>query len=193
MKKLFIALSFSFATFYSSNDANAQAMSQGDFSVDVYYGFGSLSKAFVQEMAKPDGQFRSLGALGARFEFMASDKVGIGLEGNYLNHNATWRNENYSYEYNVRRIRVFPRINYHFGNSDSFDAYVGVGAGYRYIVRSYSTNDPNYDPDDTEGILPVAMRLAIGARYFFTDNIGLHMEFGMGGGNIVHYGLSFKL
>jgi opacity protein-like surface antigen len=180
----------------STNLVSAQAMEQGRMCFDVYYGFGSMSKAFVQEMAKPDGRFRSIGALGARFEYMASDNVGIGLEGNYLMHEATWNTndgvDNFDYTYNVRRIRFMPRINYHFGNSDSFDAYLGVGAGYRSIVRSFSSNDPNYVPEEIEGVFPVAMRLAFGARYFFTENIGAHIEFGLGGGNILHYGLSFR-
>jgi len=164
--------------------------------VDVYYGFGSMSKAFVKEFAGPNGTFKSFGALGARFEYMASDKVGIGLEANYLIHTATWNVDDgvnlYNYEYSVRRIRVFPRINYHFGNSDRFDSYVAAGAGYRSIVRSTKSNDPNYIPEDITGVFPVAMRLAFGARYFFTETIGAHMEFGLGGGNIIHFGLSAR-
>lgn len=184
-------------TVMSTNLVSAQAMEQGRMCFDVYYGFGSLSKAFVQEMAKPDGKFRSIGALGGRFEYMASDNVGVGLEANYLMHEATWNVDDgtnkFDYTYNVRRIRVFPRINYHFGNSDSFDAYFGVGAGYRSIVRKFSSNDPDYVPQEIEGSIPVAMRIAFGARYFFTENIGAHMEFGVGGGNIVHFGLSFRI
>jgi opacity protein-like surface antigen len=183
-------------TLLSTNLVNAQAMDQGRMCVDVYYGFGSLSKAFVEQMAEPDGDFSSFGALGARFEYMASDNVGIGLEGNYLKHTATWNVDDgvnkYDYTYSVTRFRVFPRINYHFGNSDSFDAYVGVGAGYRSIVRSFSSTDPSYVPEEIEGTVPVAMRLAFGARYFFTENIGAHVEFGLGGGNIIHFGLSAR-
>jgi outer membrane protein W len=182
--------------FLSTNMLNAQAMEQGRMCFDLYYGFGSTSKAFVKEMAGTEGRFKSIGALGGRFEYMASDNVGIGVEANYLLHEATWNSNdgnNYDYTYGVRRIRFMPRINYHFGNSDAFDAYVGVGAGYRSIVRYTNSTDPNYDPTELEGILPVAMRLAFGARYFFTENIGLHMEFGLGGGNIIHYGLSFKI
>lgn len=181
----------------SVNLVNAQAMDQGRMCIDLYYGFGSLSKAFVKEMAGTDGQFKSFGAIGGRFEYMASDNVGIGLEGNYLIHTANWVTDDgtnkYEYEYSVRRIRVFPRINYHFGNSDAFDAYFGVGAGYRSIVRKTTSNDPNFIGEELEGVLPVAMRLAFGARYFFTENVGAHIEFGLGGGNIVHFGLSFRI
>jgi hypothetical protein len=182
----------------STNLVNGQAMDQGRMCIDLYYGFGSTSKAFVQEMANTNnGDFKSFGAIGGRFEFMASDKVGIGLEGNYLIHTATWLVDDgvnkYNYEYSVRRVRVFPRINYHFGNSDSFDAYFGVGAGYRSIKRVTTSNDPNFIGEELEGALPVAMRLALGARYFFTENIGAHVEFGLGGGNIIHFGLSIRI
>ena len=40
---------------------------------------------------------------------------------------------------------------------------------------------------------PLALRTAIGMRYFLTESIGLNAELGLGGGSNVHAGLTFKL
>ena len=53
--------------------------------------------------------------------------------------------------------------------------------------------DSNYVDEKVEGLLPVAMRIGAGMRYFFTDNIGANVAIGIGQGGILNAGLSFKL
>jgi len=188
-------------------EAKAQAMEQGNIGIDVYYGAVSFSKALWEALADTyDGDKKStyFGAIGGRFEYMVSDKIGVGLDFNYTNMTlqVSEQDTNYStsppsvqtYTYNWERtiIRAMPRFNIHFGGNESFDGYFGVGVGYRSAKSTFSDDDPNNIDETVEGLSPVAMRIALGGRYFFTDNIGISMELGIGGGNLIHGGISLK-
>jgi len=203
MKKIFTIL-FGSALLATTN-VNAQAVTQGNVIIDGYYGFFSISNSWIRDVTSSNSStFKSIGPVGGRFEYMVSDKIGIGLEGNYHDRQVNWTgtitdtitntSKDYSYTVGRKTIRVMPRINIHFGGSDNFDGYFGVAAGYRSAGWYTVTNDPNYG-NYGSGItlIPVAIRLALGGRYFFTDNIGLNMEIGLGGGTMFHTGLTFKI
>ena len=98
----------------------------------------------------------------------------------------------YNYKVNVPRIRAMAKFNFHYVNTDNFNAYTSVGAGYGSLKYKYETNDPTWVNLDEEFPIPVSFRLAAGARYFFTDNIGVNLEFGLFGGALFHTGLSCK-
>jgi outer membrane protein W len=96
----------------------------------------------------------------------------------------------------MQRVRAQVRLNYHFDiSSPNFDSYIGVGAGTNNRFRK--TLENGVDITENDGLanftlLPVSMRIALGARYYFTDNIGLNMEIGLGG-PVLSGGLSIKL
>ena len=80
------------------------------------------------------------------------------------------------------------RMNKHIVQNDLVDAYVGAGVGYRYVNRKVEGID-----DEQDGaLIPVAFRLAFGARFFFTENLGAHVELGAWGGAPLQMGLSLK-
>mgnify|MGYP000029226369 CR=1 FL=1 len=88
-----------------------------------------------------------------------------------------------TYEVNAysRRFRFHVRANYHFVQEDNFDAYVGFGAGSNTRSFGYTTDFPNYSNEGFTGsLLPISARIALGTRYFFSDNIGLNLELGIG-------------
>lgn len=205
MKKLLLSIVAGAGLLFASQNTNAQALEQGNSAVDAYYGFVSLGKALWMEMGGDGASAKYFGAIGARYEYMVSDKMGVGAEFNYTDMELVWEDDyvdsttvpptttKYSYRFDRTVIRFMPRFNIHFGGSEDFDGYFGVAVGYRSAKTSYSDNDGDSSNDETiEGLSPLAMRLAIGGRYYFTDNIGIHMEFGIGGGNMLHGGLSFK-
>lgn len=70
--------------------------------------------------------------------------------------------------------RLMAKFSFHFGNSESFDGYTTIATGFSSI--SY-----------------IAGRVALGGRYFFNEKTGVLMEFGIGGGGLIEFGLSFKL
>lgn len=181
--------------------ASGQAMEEGNFGVNIYYGFPNFFNALIKNYADPDAdaEAKSMGPIGGNFEYMVSDKFGIGMEVNYSTVSIEWRDTDsttgvstFTHKVSLNRTRIMPRFNIHFGSSENFDGYFGVAAGYLMTKYKYETNDPNGQDDEAPGLFPFAMRVALGGRYYFSDNIGLHVELGLGGGALVHGGLSFK-
>ena len=73
-------------------------------------------------------------------------------------------------------------MNYHFVATDNLDAYFGVGVGANIRRIGTKTDYPNYDDNAVSGsLIPVSLRVALGTRYYFTENIGLNLELGLGG------------
>ena len=151
------------------------------------------------------GQF----AYGGRLEYMIADDLGIGVDVNYVKtgysydslsvtstYNATtgqYDDDSTSglYDYTAQKTRIMIRINKHFVQTDNVDAYFGAAAGYRLVSRAYSfAGNPLAEQD--EALIPVAFRLALGARFYFTQNIGAHVELGAFGGQVIQAGLALK-
>lgn len=155
---------------------------------------------------------------GGRLEYMLSDDFGIGADINYevsgFNYNDTrsvynestmsYVDQKYNYDYKAKKFRAMVRLNYHFVQNERLDAYSAFGAGYKSIKRVTESTDPNYDEDDVNNLIggggngngaifPISFRLAVGARVYFTDNIGAHLELGIFGGSILNFGVSVKL
>ena len=74
---------------------------------------------------------------------------------------------------------ILARFNFHFGNSEVFDPYAGIGLGYRHNNYSYSGGDPDNQPLDVSGLLNTGLDFTIGARFYLTENIGLYGEVGI--------------
>ena len=73
--------------------------------------------------------------------------------------------------------------------------YAGFAGGYKSANRASETNpttsrytDANLD----RALIPVSLRVAIGAKMYFTQNIGAHVELGAFGGGLLQAGLSVK-
>jgi outer membrane protein W len=189
----------------SLNNASAQVVEEGTVIFDVYYGFPNLYTSilkaeYINNDVGSDYQnvdIGGIGPLGLRVEYLITDKIGFGLDMNYTNTSVTWdesfSGETYNYEVNVPRLRVMGKFNFHFAKSDKFDAYTAFGAGYGSFKLVTETNDPNYVFSDISNPIPVSIRFSLGARYFFTDNLGVNLEFGLLGGALINAGLSFKI
>lgn len=159
--------------------------------IDASYGIDYYG-AFVEGV---EIDVRTLGPIGLKLEYLLSEKVGAGVLFYYANSGAEWiSTDNYTWEGDITRIRFMGMLNFHFATTDQLDPYFLVGAGYANTTAKLKTNDPSEEAEQSAGItiIPVAFRTAIGARYFFTENIGANMEFGLGSGSYVQAGLSFK-
>lgn len=88
-------------------------------------------------------------------------------------------------------IGISANGNYHFNRilnlPSEFDLYAGVSLGY-YIVSSNDT----YDGVKSTASSGLGFSGQVGARYFFTNNFGLNLEFG--GGNVSggKFGITYK-
>ncbi len=208
MKRILMILGLACAF---SSSSFSQAVQTGTSIFDVTYGWPNLwtnvFKAAVTTSNSTGIKTGTMGPIAIKYEYMIADKIGIGGIFNYANssvkynedqqvYNSTtglYETKNYKYEFSVPRFRAMAKFNFHFGNSDKFDGYAGVGVGYGGYSFKYETNDPLYTSDKfTMSIAPIAFRLALGGRYFFTDNIGALMEFGLGGGGLLEFGATAK-
>ena len=182
---------------------------QGNILIDAGIGWPTGSIIYSDEgnetwenYSKKGGPF----AFGGRLEYMVADGFGIGLDGNYVttgySYNETFTTQVFdpntgnfmdssyteNYGLTTKRMRIMIRMNKHVVQNDLVDAYVGAGVGYKYVNRKLEGIE-----DEQDGaLIPVAFRLAFGARFFFTENLGAHVELGAWGGAPLQMGLSMK-
>ncbi|NOQ72058.1 MAG: outer membrane beta-barrel protein [Crocinitomix sp.] len=198
------------ATMSFNNTAVAQ-VEQGNLIIDPYIGtptrniiWGSIISGVTS-----NSDFSTAGlpvSFGGRAEFMAADNFGIGVDVNYVMSGYQYSTSYFdtvtvatydaNYKYTANILRAMVRLNYHFVQTDVLDAYFGVGAGYRTVKRTGSYSWGGEERDDLSTsitLVPVAFRLALGARYYFTDNIGANVELGLLGGGPIQVGLSIKI
>lgn len=186
--------------------ANAQIVEKGTKLIDVYYGWPNLWTSVAKSSLTDANSYQikvgSIGPIGGRLEFMTSERVGLGVEVNYSNTSVSWKadaqdgngnNVVYDYKVSVPRVRAMFAFNFHFGGSEEFDAYWKLAAGYSSLSFTYSTNDPNYNDDRINfNVIPVAIRTAVGGRYFITENFHLNAELGLGGGPLMAFGVGTR-
>lgn len=205
MKKNIFTLGCLLALMVATNFSSAQAVSKGNIIIDPYYGYPNFGKKLISGITDSisDIEIGGIGPAGLRVEYMIAENFGLGFDFIYnsvsgdfevdsLNNDGTVHST-YDVTSYARRFRFQVRANYHFVQEEAFDAYVGFGAGTNIRTAGFLTDYPNYDDESISGaLLPVSARIALGTRYYFTDNIGLNFEIGIGG-PILSAGLSIKL
>lgn len=192
MKKIAIAASFlAFGMLgFSSNSVQAQATMQGEHLISFAYGFGNLSQSVFQAYEDSrDYEYRGVGPLFLKYEYMIEDKVGIGLNVAYVGANVSWTEDNIfvddqntvllQRETDRTSYSVLGRVNFHIGDYDIVDPYVGFGIGYRDASWTSSDNDPERDWGGDFGTsFNVGFELTGGARFMFSDHLGAFAEVG---------------
>lgn len=187
-------------------DGKAQSIREGNLIVDGFYGWPNLFTIMMESMVLDDTSnytgvhgliFKGHGPLGARVEYLVADRIGVGVEFNMarssMNFMAYRNQQLYSYKIGQERYRLMMRFSYYMVTDENFGAYLAISAGYRHAQWFAETDDLDYDRASFSGIWPIAARIAIGGRYFFTDFIGLNVEMGFSGGPLIGGGVSFKL
>ncbi len=210
MKKAIICAIAAFGMMFSNN-ASAQAVEEGNLVFDVYYGFPNLyttvfKAAYANSGTEEDLKVSGLGPVGFRGEYLLADKIGLGLDIGFNNSKVSYTEtssgvnsqgqivENtYTYDFTTKKLGVMLTFNYHFIDNDQVDFYGVFGVGYGNRTFSFESSDPNYDEGSIESLIPVASRIGVGVRYFFTDNIGVNVAAGFGQGGILNAGLSVKI
>jgi len=119
-------------------------------------------------------------------DFGVSNDITLGAELSFRSFRENWKSDHY--RHNI--IGISGNANYHFNRvlniPDNLDFYAGLNLGF------YAWSSPgDYPGKHNSGI---GIGAQIGGRYFFTDRIGINLEFG--GGNAFaggKFGLTFKL
>ena len=186
------------------NNVSAQAVSQGNIIIDPYYGYPNFGSTFAKSLEGTVDNINvtGIGPAGLRAEYMVADNFGLGIDFIYNSVNVKGTSDSLNTDgtvyktYDVKtfaqRYRVHLRMNYHFVSTDAVDAYVGFGVGTNIRRFGVVTDYPNFDDSAVSGaLIPISARLALGMRYYFTENIGLNLELGIGG-PVMSGGLSLK-
>lgn len=166
-----------------------------------------FKSAYANSGTEEDIKIGGIGPVGLRGEYLLTDKVGLGVDLGFNNssisytdqvqeYNSTTGNydtKTYEYNYSTKKIGAMVTFNYHFIDNDQLDFYGVFGMGYGNRSFKFESTDPNYTEETISSLIPVASRLGIGMRYFFSDYIGANLALGFGQGGIINAGLSFKL
>ncbi|MBA2610600.1 MAG: hypothetical protein H0U95_01425 [Bacteroidetes bacterium] len=206
MKKI---ISVSLLLLFGVNTIRSQEgiATKGNNIVNVYYGVNILTSVFktaVTNAYSTDVSVKSAGPFGIVYEHLVVDKIGLGaeigygsttvsfknVETNYNSTTGTTSTNSYDYTYKFATIRAMFRANFHFTNSENFDAYGFVSAGYRGTTFSFTSNDPYAIKANYTGI-PFGLKPGVGLRYFFIPAMGLNLEMAIGT-PLISGGLSFK-
>lgn len=206
MKKLFTIVMATFALTFGFNHAATAQVEQGSIIIDPYYGYPNFGKSLIEGLISDSAENVSvvgIGPAGLRAEYLISDNFGVGFDFIYNSAGADYDYKVYNSDgitYNtytgtilMQRIRVQLRMNYHFVQTDVVDAYVGFGAGTNIRLIDDKSTEPGYVPsfDISGSLIPVSVRIALGSRFYFTENIGINAELGLGG-PVISGGVSIK-
>jgi opacity protein-like surface antigen len=185
----------------STQLSTAQCLPQGSMNVALGYGFGNFTKSLFKTYETIGGyKAKSLGPLHAKFEYMASEKFGIGLSVNYFNldgsYDITYQNTsgatvNGREGLKYSTLSFLARGNYYWFNEDKVAVYSGIGLGYRLGDWSYYSDAPMNTNTHSLGNFPFGMEVVGGVKALITPNIGAYAEVGMAK-SIAQVGLLFS-
>lgn len=210
-KSLTIVSAFLLLLTAQTNTASAQAVEEGNIIIEGYYGFPNLytsifKTTYANSGTSTDLTIKGLGPVGGRVEYLLADKFGLGLDVGFNNTKISYKDQvtefdsntgnsvvkTYNYDFSTQKIGVMVTMNYHFIDNDALDLYGMFGVGYGNRSYSFKSNDPNYSEGKVDSPIPIASRLGIGMRYFFTDNLGVNLNLGVGQGGLMNAGISAK-
>lgn len=210
MKKVIPILLFGLFAINTSNFLYCQVAGKDTIFAEVYYGGPNFEKVIssflINELGIEAIDVTGIGPLGGKFEYMVADKLGLGFNVIYntveidylydsLNNDGSLY-KTYSGNLAMKRLRAQVLLNYHIelANPD-IDFYLGIRAGSNQRFWSATSSNPEeFDSGKikaTKALFPVSVRVCTGFRYYFSEIIGLNMEFGFGG-PLVSAGLSLK-
>jgi len=179
-----------------TSDARAQAFTEGSNNVSIGYGgvtfLGAISRNFD---SYADVNYSGLGPIYFKYERGVSENIGLGISFAYATNEWVYKYESFDETYTETTSRstysILARFNYHIGDSDKFDPYIGFGVGYRDAKWTSKSSGSTSSGVELKSLMPFGMEITMGARYFFTDNIGLYAEVGAAK-SVVQGGLALK-
>ena len=172
-------------------------LERGETSIDIYYGYGSLVALQFMDFTQFRGFEKSTSfGFGGRIERVIEEDLTISIEGgfvydSYINQEFEARLDTFTVLLSRSVLRVFPRVNKYFATGKNYAFYASLGLGYRRLRWGVDDNDKSpigVDPSYSF----VAMRLAIGYKFFINKKSSLVLECGIGGGRLINGGVGFK-
>jgi hypothetical protein len=178
-----ISICLMMALFISTSPVKAQLFDEGDLVLSAGLGVGSTLYSYGTYSTSMPLLFAS-GDYCLR-EDLGPGNLGVGAIIGYTSYKVDWVYD----DYRVNTFIFGARGTYHFTDLvDNLDLYGGITIGAKIGSDTYHGNDI-YDISTTSGFMP---ELFAGARYYFTDNIGVMGELAYGI-YVLKAGISFKL
>lgn len=167
--------------------------------IDVYgnpvFSTKTLSETITTENFKLEHHADNFfGPFGLRVEKMVRSGIGFGGEIIWSGYTTVGQIEGFNgegqsagkYDLNGRvdQWRILFRTNYYFLSNEHFEFYGGGAIGAKYYLFGFDSDYP--DLSEQKGAMsrlyvPLALKAAVGTRYFFSEHIGLHAELALGG------------
>ncbi len=186
MKKVIRSISLSvtliFTLFFTIN-SKADVFGKDGNMLNLNIGLGT---PFVYS-----GSTLSIPPLTVAYERGITDNIGVGGMIGYYSASTSaavgsspFAGLGYTYTWKFTYINIALRGSYHYSLSDKVDVYGGLLLGYSVENTSFSTNDPNTSGSTSyfNSIQPkdggLILGIYAGARYMFTDHIGVNAELG---------------
>jgi Outer membrane protein beta-barrel domain len=203
MKKLFGAFSFIAMWMGLSVSAMAQVDAFEAHKIYLSVGYGqevANARFWYPKTDKYNYKYSSIGPVTLKLEYAVADELGLGLVLGYSQSTVNWTSASangngnqpvHYYQFDMQKLTAVARMNWHFFTDEDWDAYAGIGVGYKRSFGDFKSDDSDYLQVDFTGV-PVAMSLSMGVRYYFNPKFGLFFETGMGHG-YVQGGLQVKI
>lgn len=182
----------------------SQSVEKGKIDIEPYVGFPNLSNIVLKNIKRiHDSELNSTGPFGIKVDYFLKDKLTLGVNFIYNSYSIKGQvdsvntsgvvDSTYFIQVNMQRFRFHANVKYHFFVGEKVDTYVGFGLGLNSRKYAIDSSYPNLDKQSLFATLvPVSARFDLGVRYFFTKNIGLNFEMGIGG-PIMSAGLTVKI
>jgi hypothetical protein len=185
---------------------SSQILKKGNSIWSLGFGYPNLNASYYSTLEyHSDYIVNSYGPFNMKFEYMFTDRMGLGLGLNFVTYTATFteihtgldssgKPSDFIVNYKLTNIdaNLLARFNYHLYTGEHSDLYAGLGAGYRYdkTITKITPADPLFN-FKVAIALPIGLELGIGYRYFFNDKFGVYTELGLGK-SILQFGLCMK-
>ncbi|MBA3664709.1 MAG: hypothetical protein H0W61_10940 [Bacteroidetes bacterium] len=192
MKYKFLFTALITAAIFSGTKAQSFQKSQ----MDINFGVG-IGNTFIHS-----GAYRTFPAISTSFDYGVTDAISVGAYLGYAgatyrysgtdwcpsgngNGNAYGNYYNYTDTYKWKFSIVGLRGAYHFAKfikNEKTDVYAGVMLGANFAKSTYTTDDPCFDhvPYAAQKYGGFVASGFLGARYRFTDMVGIFGELGYG-------------
>ena len=177
--------------------------------LDAFYGvtFNNYSPFIFNDFWIRPSNITDKYCVGGAFEYLVSDKIGIGSEityrvlsgsGDDYRFDTLFNSEIFKIDIKYEKLRTLAKINVHFYKTNKFDFYsiFGIGLVFERIEfnnqKPASIIYPNYYQYSNDNRTTFGIKAGLGLRAYLSDVVGIHAELSIGG-PIARIGFCYKL
>ena len=177
--------------------------------LDAFYGvtFNNYSPFIFNDFWIRPSNITDKYCFGGAFEYLVSDKIGIGSEityrvlsgsGDDYRFDTLFNSEIFKIDIKYEKLRTLAKINVHFYKTNKFDFYsiFGIGLVFERIEfnnqKPASIIYPNYYQYSNDNRTTFGIKAGLGLRAYLSDVVGIHAELSIGG-PIARIGFCYKL